>query len=294
MTGGLQIEYTVSGGAVDSVITETRDHILNNAKKSLPENLQKILTDSIVYRVSGTNNFVVQVGVDEKNIEGDKQKKSDQIEIAKNSLTKNLTSLYAQNPATITKSNDKYIWASLGEYIKKSGYITLTVAVIAISIYIMYAFSGAIQGVASWPFALVTGISLAHDVIITFGIYVLISYFFPEFKIDTFFLTALLTTLGYSINDTIVIMDRIRSELKNKKHKNDTFEKVIDDAIHGTMRRSLFTSLTVVFVLIAMFVFGPSSISGFALVLMIGTIIGTYSSIFLAAPLLVDVVKKKK
>ena len=82
-----------------------------------------------------------------------------------------------------------------------------------IAIYIAYAFRGSIPGMASWPFADVTGVSLIHDIIVAFGLYVTTSFFFPEFKIDTFFLTALLTILGYSINDTIVVMDRIRSNL---------------------------------------------------------------------------------
>lgn len=72
---------------------------------------------------------------------------------------------------------------------------------------------------ASWPFALVTGVSLIHDVIVAFGLYVVASFFFPEFKIDTFFLTAMLTILGYSINDTIVVMDRIRSNLESGEGK---------------------------------------------------------------------------
>jgi preprotein translocase subunit SecF len=72
---------------------------------------------------------------------------------------------------------------------------------------------------ASWPFAVVTGISLAHDLIVAFGLYMLASYFFPEFKIETFFMTAMLTILGYSINDTIVVMDRIRSNLAGTEGK---------------------------------------------------------------------------
>lgn len=116
--------------------------------------------------------------------------------------------------ATITQSRYVNIGASFGSYIKQSGYLTLAIAIIAISIYIMYAFAGSIPGMASWPFAFVTGISMIHDVVIAFGLYVLTSFFFPEFKIDTFFITAMLTILGYSINDSIVIMDRIRTHLR--------------------------------------------------------------------------------
>lgn len=157
----------------------------------------------------------------------------------------------------------------------------------------MYAFSGSIAGMASWPFAAVTGISLIHDVVIAFGLYVLTSLFFPEFKIDTFFITAMLTVLGYSINDTIVVMDRIRSNLEESGSKKVSFSNIIDKSIHDTMRRSLFTSLTVIIVLIAIFTFGPESLRGFTLALIFGGIVGTYSSICIASPLLVDITGKK-
>ncbi len=199
-----------------------------------------------------------------------------------------------QSNATIEQSRYVNIGASFGAYIKQSGYLTLTIAIIAISAYIMYAFAGSIPGMASWPFAVVTGVALIHDMVVVFGLYVLTSFFFPEFKIDTFFITAMLTILGYSINDSIVIMDRIRTNLQNGKKKNDDLGKIVDDAVHSTMRRSLFTSLTLIIVLVAMFFFGPDSISGFTLALIFGTVIGTCSSIFIAAPLLVDLASKKK
>ena len=152
------------------------------------------------------------------------------------------------------------VGASFGAYIKKSGYITLALAILAISLYIQYAFRGSIAGMASYPFAIVTGVSLIHDVVIAFGLYIVTSFFFPEFKIDTFFITAMLTVLGYSINDTIVVMDRIRSNLQDSAMKKLSFSALIDKSIHDTMRRSLFTSLTVIIVLVALFVFGPSSL----------------------------------
>ena len=119
------------------------------------------------------------------------------------------------------------------------------------------------------------------------------SFFFPQFKIDTFLLTALLTILGYSINDTIVVLDRIRSTLREGVNKKLPFSQMIDKAIHDTMRRSLFTSLTVFIVVLSMFLFGPESLKGFTLALLFGTIVGTYSSICIAAPLLIDITGKK-
>lgn len=146
---------------------------------------------------------------------------------------------------------------------------------------------------ASWPFAVVTGVSLFHDVVIAFGLYVFTGLMFPEFKIDTFFITAMLTVLGYSINDTIVVMDRIRSNLHENSSKKETLSALIDRSIHDTMRRSIFTSLTILIVLVAVFVFGPDSLKGFSLALIFGTVVGAYSSIFIASPLLLDITGKK-
>jgi preprotein translocase subunit SecF len=205
-------------------------------------------------------------------------------------LTASLTSL---PDSQITQSKYVNIGASFGAYIKKSGYITLFIAILGISLYIQYAFRGSIDGMASWPFAVVTGVSLVHDVVIAFGLYVLTSFFFPEFKIDTFFITAMLTVLGYSINDTIVVMDRIRSNLRDGASRKSSLPTIIDKSIHDTMRRSLFTSLTVIIVLVALFLFGPGSLRGFTLALIFGGIVGTYSSICIASPLLVDITGKK-
>lgn len=146
---------------------------------------------------------------------------------------------------------------------------------------------------ASWPFAVVTGVSLIHDVVIAFGLYVIASLFFPEFKIDTYFITAMLTVLGYSINDTIVVMDRIRSNLQDGVARKMSFSALIDKSINDTLRRSIFTSMTVIIVLICMFFFGPGSLKGFTLALIFGGLVGTYSSICIASPLLIDITRKK-
>ena len=148
---------------------------------------------------------------------------------------------------------------------------------------------------ASWPFAVVTGISLIHDVVIAFGLYVITSFFFPEFKIDTFFITAMLTVLGYSINDTIVVMDRIRSNIREHGAKKmGGFGQLINTSIVDTLTRSIFTSMTVVIVIVVMFFFGPETLKGFMLALIFGTLVGTYSSVCIAAPLLYDISGSKK
>ena len=252
LTGGVQVKYNVTNIDTEKVISETREKFIAEAKNTLSREEQAILTDFLVYRITGSDDFMIEIGVDEAMTTGDTATKTAFVNATKEKFFHNLQELYnSVSDGKITQSQYVNIGASFGEYIKNSGYISLTLVVIMISIYIMYAFSGAIPGMASWPFAVVTGISLLHDVVVAFGLYVLTSAIFPAFKIDIFLITAMLTVLGYSINDTIVIMDRVRATLKEEKKKN--LPTIIDEAIHGTMRRSLFTSLTILIVLLAMF-----------------------------------------
>ncbi|GAB0175294.1 MAG: hypothetical protein HHAS10_11730 [Candidatus Altimarinota bacterium] len=287
MTGGIQIEYRVDSG------DELQGEALAKAtaleyKKSITVGGKEVINDVIVYGIAGTPSFIVEAGFATPEGATDAD-----MEAAKTAFTKNVTDKLASSPdAKISQSRYVNVGESFGAYIKKSGYVTLTLAIIMIAVYIAYAFRGSIPGMSSWPFALVTGVSLIHDVIVAFGLYVFTSFFFPEFKIDTFFLTAMLTILGYSINDTIVVMDRIRSNLESGDGKKSGLSGIIDKSIHDTMTRSILTSSTVFIVLLAMFFFGPDSLKGFTLALLFGTIVGTYSSIFLASPLLVDITKK--
>lgn len=291
LTWGIQMEYSTTNNQVENIVDTTKNIFFKNIKSELTPQSQKIITDMLVYSVSWTNNFIVEAWIDESSVKNNGKSDLVAIDNAKNEFVTKLQQKY--NSIENSQINQiKYvnIWASFWEYIKNSWYLTLTLAVIWISIYIMYAFSWAIPGVASWPFALVTALSLLHDVVVAFWLYILTSVFFPEFKIDTFFFTAMLTVLGYSINDTIVILDKVRSTIKEEK--NTPFNKIIDNAIHSTMRRSLFTSFTIFIVLLAMFIWWPDSISWFILVLIYGVIVWTYSSVFLAAPALVDIIKK--
>ena len=184
------------------------------------------------------------------------------------------------------------IWASFGDYIRNTAKITLLVAIIGIAMYIAYTFSGTVSGISSLSFALITIVTLFHDVIISTGFYILASNFFPQFQIDTFFITALLTILWYSINDTIVIFDRIRSNLREFWWKGKELDEIIELSVSESLTRSIYTSLTLAFVLVCILVFGPDSIGWFTLAMIFGTIIGTFSSIFIASPLLYELHRK--
>jgi preprotein translocase subunit SecF len=181
----------------------------------------------------------------------------------------------------------------IGEELKKKAWLALVVVVLAIIIFIAFVFRKVSQPVSSWKYGLVAIIALAHDIIIPTGIFALLGSRFVEFQIDILFVMALLAILGFSVNDTIVVFDRIRENLrKNREYRErEDFDVTVGSSLTQTYSRSLNTSLTTLVVLVALYIFGGSSTQQFALVLSIGVIAGTYSSIFLASPLLVTLEK---
>lgn len=194
-----------------------------------------------------------------------------------------LESLKAKN-ANAQEERFTTIGPSVGEVLQSKGIQALIIAIIAIVIYVSIAFSTIPQGLSSWKFGFTTIFALVHDVLITLGIFAILGHLFYA-EIDTMFITAILTVLGFSVHDTIVVFDRMRENIKNKNHIQDVKE-VADLSLNQTISRSINTSITVLFALAALLAFAGSSIFYFVLTLFIGVIIGTYSSIFLATPLL--------
>ncbi|MBI2012597.1 protein translocase subunit SecF [Candidatus Curtissbacteria bacterium] len=162
--------------------------------------------------------------------------------------------------------------------------LAVAISILGIVAYVTWAFRGVPKPTSSLAFGVCTIFALGHDVIVVVGIFAILGHFLA-IEVDSLFITALLTVIGFSVHDTIVVFDRIRENLK--KHGEYPFEEVVNHSILQTFARSLNTSLTVVLVLLALYFFGGSSIKTFILALLIGIISGTYSSIFNAAPLLV-------
>jgi preprotein translocase subunit SecF len=142
----------------------------------------------------------------------------------------------------------------------------------------------------SWKFGWAAVIALLHDLLFVLGVFSLLGHF-KGVEIDSMFVTALLTVLGFSVHDTIVVFDRIRENLKI--YAGQSLEYVVNHSIAQTIVRSLNTSLTVLFVLLALLLFGGATIKYFILALFIGIIVGTYSSIFIASPVLMLWQKRK-
>lgn len=162
--------------------------------------------------------------------------------------------------------------------------LALLVASAMIILYITFAFRRVSRGIKSWKLGVTAIIALVHDVAIIIGIFVLLGQYY-QVEIDALFITALLSVMGFSVNDTIVVFDRVRENLLTKRH-DDSFDDVAEKSLQQTLARSINTSFSTLLVLVSLLVFGAYEIFYFVLALALGVVVGTYSSIFLATPLL--------
>jgi preprotein translocase subunit SecF len=165
------------------------------------------------------------------------------------------------------------VGAKVGDELAEKGLMSLLLSFVGIIIYVSFRFD--------WKFAFVSLLALLHDVIIAVGA---VSLFNIEVNLDI--LAAILTLLGYSLNDTIIIFDRIREVIQTSKE--DNLEKLIDESVSRTLPRTTLTSLTVLFTVLTLYLFGGEIINGFAFTMLVGVIVGTYSSIFVASSFLVN------
>lgn len=171
----------------------------------------------------------------------------------------------------------------IGEELKKNSILAVLIASVMVVLYIGIAFRKVPKPTSSWRFAIATIVALIHDVLVIVGLFAILGKYF-NVEIDTLFVTAALTVIGFSVHDTIVVFDRIRENLSKYVGKN--FSEITDISITQTLARSLNTSLTVVLVLLALLLFGGETIRWFVVALLAGIISGTYSSIFNATALL--------
>ena len=261
---GLNYGIDFSGGNLFQLkyngTTVSLNQINENLDK-LAEELPQVNSNSRKVQISDDGTVIVRVP---ELSESDKDK-----------ILENLKQL-----GTYTLDKEDKVGASIGDDLKKSAIYSLGIGAILIVIYITmrFEFSFAIGGI----------LSLLHDIIIAVGFIALMGY-----EVDTPFIAAILTILGYSINDTIVIYDRIRENLKRRHNKNWTLEECMDESVNQTAIRSINTSVTTLFSVIAILVFGGASLKTFIMTLLIGILAGTYSSIFIATPIVYLLNKRK-
>lgn len=177
------------------------------------------------------------------------------------------------------------IGPAIGSELRAKALWAMILVLFGISLYIAFAFRKVSRPIQSWKYGVSTLITLFHDVIIPTGLLAVLGKM-QGIEIDTNFIVALLVVMGFSVHDTIVVFDRIRENILLAQGKNINLKDIINFSIKETMVRSINTSLTLVLVLLAMILFGPPPLFYFTLTIMVGTIFGTYSSIFVASPLL--------
>lgn len=259
-----------------------------NTKKKESESMEKTELDSIEKKsdsdpVVTTNDKTVSVEINPPDV--------DKKEPANTDENKNIEPLDSEKkidviPSMVTEIRFESVGPVLGQEMRTKTLYAVVLAILMIIAYIAWVFRKASRPVASWKYGVTAVVALMHDILITIGCFALLGKFF-NIEVNLTFVAALLTILGYSVNDTIVVFDRIRENIF-RASSDDMFVDIVNKAINQTVIRSINTSMTVLLALIAIFFFGGNSIQDFTLALIIGVFFGTYSSIFIASALIVS------
>ncbi len=260
LTSGLKLGIDYTGGALLEYKFPTSVDALKLKEQVTNQGVE---VGQIIQ--SGENTYIIRT----KPIEADK------IISIKEALAKNYPGLQEQRVENVGPV--------IGNELKQKAILALSLATLMIVLYISFSFRKVPKPTSSWRFGVAAIVALLHDVIIVLGVFAILGKIYGV-EIDTLFITALLTVVGFSVHDTIVVFDRIRENLT--KHMGMKFSDVANLAVIQTIGRSLNTSLTVVFVLLALLLFGGETIRWFVVALLVGIISGTYSSIFNATALL--------
>jgi len=194
-----------------------------------------------------------------------------------------LTTL-ALNGAQVTEKQFNSIGPTIGRELRQKAWVAIAAVLLAIVLFIAFAFRKVSAPISSWKYGLITLVSLAHDIILPAGLFAFLGK-----EVNSLFVVALLSILGISVHDKIVVFDRVRENLKLKSFSD--FTTTVGKSLEQTFARSVNTSLTILIVLGVLWWFGPASTKDFALLLFVGVAIGTYSSVFFATPLLVTLEK---
>ena len=263
---GVKVGIDFKGGALTEVVykTERPEQLFLNQK------LESLNFGSMLLQPTGELGYIV---------------KSRDLNEAEHNLL--LKSLALDGKNSLTEVSFNSIGPSVGRELTKKAIVAMILVSLAIILFIAFAFRKVSRPVSSWKYGFIAIVTLLHDVIIPAGLFVMLSHYYGA-EMDTLFVVAVLTILGLSVSDTIVIFDRIRENLKNVSGMNKiNFSEIVGHSVEQSYVRSISTSLTVILVLLAFVFFGPVTTKYFALMLTAGMFFGTYSSIFLASPLLV-------
>jgi preprotein translocase subunit SecF len=270
---GLNIGIDFKGGALTEVVYKT----VRPSQSDLNKNLEALNYGSILLQPTGDLGYIV---------------KSRDLNDAEHTAL--LKILSGDKADSLTEMSFSSIGPSVGQELTRKAILAVIFVSLVIICFIAFAFRKVSKPVSSWKYGFIAIIALLHDITIPIGIFAVLSRYYGA-EVDGLFVVAILTILGLSVSDTIVIFDRIRENLRNQAGiAKINFSEIVGKSLDQSFVRSLCTSLTVILVLLALFFFGPVSTKYFALMLTAGMFFGTYSSIFLASPLLVLVEERQK
>ncbi len=264
---GFNLGIDFKGGSIVEVSYQLARPTLDSVKA----NLDTLNLGNYILTPSGDSRFIL---------------KSRELSQTEQSAVLSAFSSDPANSAKVELSNT--IGPSVGNEMQSKALYAILMVILCIVLFITFAFRKVSMPVSSWKYGFATIVALAHDVLLPAGFYVAYIHFYGG-EIDLLFVTALLAILGYSVHDTIVVFDRVREHLRvNQSTKTkESFAETVGKSVSETFGRSINTSLTIFLALLALFIIGGQTTKDFALVLIVGIIAGTYSSIFIASPLLV-------
>ena len=255
---GLRPSVDFVGGSLVEVRIEPKEDA-DVSESRIREVLSSIEVDASTIQSSGEKTWTVRTKSQEED------------------LTKKLTVVLSEQIGTTELVRFESVGPTLGRELLKKTLVGIVLSAGSILLYVAWRFKGGKYGVCAI-------LAMLHDSLVVIGAFSLLGHFYG-IEVDTLFVTALLTILSFSVHDTIVVYDRIRENLRNAM--TDNFETIMNRSVTETMRRSINNSLTILFMLVALTVWGGTTVRPFALALLVGTITGTYSSPFVAVPLLV-------
>ncbi|MBI5077913.1 MAG: protein translocase subunit SecF [Candidatus Yonathbacteria bacterium] len=263
MTKGFNAGIDFKGGSIIEVSYDKRPDA-----EMLTEALEKAGFEGSRVQLAGDNDVMVKTRALS---EADRQK---------------LSLTLAVNGTKMEEKRFSSIGPTIGAELRTKAWYAILLVILGIVLFIAYAFRHVSEPISSWKYGMITTATLLHDIIVPAGVFVWLGK-----EVDTLFVVALLSIMGISVHDTIVVFDRIRENLKLRV-SND-FATTVGTSLRQTFTRSINTSLTVMLVLATLFFFGPASTKDFSLILWIGIAIGTYSSVFIASPLLAVIEKRQ-
>ena len=276
-TTGLKPSVEFSGGRTFGVkFSKSAD----NNMEYIKENLSSVMNGASIDVKTKSSNFYVEITTNYLVSDEAATKK------VREKLEKGLDLCKPKLGSYKIEPDSRFVSSSVSGELISSSTIAIILSLVMIFAYILLRFG-------TWQYSLSAIVALFHDVMIVLGVFAVFNGILPfNMDVDQAFIAAILTVIGYSINDTVVVFDRIREELSWKKDAD--YKSEINGALNSTLSRTINTSLTTIIVLVVIFLFGGAAIQGFVFALLIGIIVGTYSSLLIATPMLIDLTKKLK